>query len=1488
MKWVKNNLNWLLSIALMLMTLTVFGPIELYLTNSGEFWFDFKEMLKISGILTAVVGIILLGAGLIVPQKAKPFYGTILFVIAVACYIQGNYANIDYGTLDGTTIDWSQYTTYGIVNIVIWLIAVVGAILLQMKKSAWMNKICRWGSVLLIFMLALSLAMIGVTSKTAGSEKTNDYLSVSDMYKVSADENIIIFVLDAFDDAYFQDIYKENPEKYQTMFRDFTYFENASAGGARTKAGMPIIITGKAYPGEVTYAEYIAQAFDHDGLYSELKKQNYNVSLYTEPLFVPGDVETIVNNQSSAGYVVSSYAGLTRKYAEFTLFRYAPHILKPVFWLYTGDFNNYRTGASAASYITNDAVFLKNMNLEVTSDENVFRLFHLNGAHSPYHLDEVGNYVESGTDVLTNAKGALHIVDTYLQQLKQLDVYDNSTIIIMADHGEVSDAYQNEYASHGILFVKERNKHADYSVSSAPVSYMDLHATLFDEIGVESGEGFFEIPVGERTRYFYNLTTEGVHEAFVEYTIDGHMNDTGALEESGNVFTPNITDVKYELGTNLTFGLGGTAAQYYVSGFTANDPSNFAWTHGKEVAFRFNLEKVPKSDLIAKIDLVKPHNEFSSQLVTAYANGMEIHSAVLSDDRVLQFTVPHSVITGEVLELSLALPNAVSPASILGDGFDHRILGLAIKGMCLEEAGTRTQFVQSQTFAEHVNSEEKIHVEFGKGRGAEQYILSGIDMRSDNFSWTDGHRAEMVFELRSAPVSDVLVTMEVIDSYDEQGQQDVQIWANGAICYEGTIEGAQTLEVIVPQSTFMNDALLLTWNLPNAAVPAELTGEGDWRRISLAMTDLTVEYTAAVGVLGTEIEPQDTSSGTEQGFSITDIVAIPLTALMMFCYNLLGNYGLTILIFTVLSKIILLPVSLWVHKNGITMVKVTPEVNRIKIKHFGDKDTIDDETQALYKREKYNPLASTVPMIVQIVMLLGVIGAVKNLLAGADSVLTLVPSEAGGVTYLMPVAAGTAALALGLAQNKLSPLQREQGKKEQWMSNGFSIGISLFLGAFVSLGVGIYWIASNLLSIVQQMLLNVMIRPEKYIDYAALEASKKELASLDSLSAEVSKEDKKREQEDYKRFFSVANKHLVIYSEKSGFYKYYKDVMDFMLKYSNVIIHYVTNDPRDQIFRIAESQPRIKPYYISEKKLITLLMKMDADIVVMTCPDLDRYHLKRSYVRKDIEYVYMFHYPLSTHMVLNTGALDHYDTILCVGDFQFEEIRAAERLYNLPEKKLISAGYGQLEQLYNSYQKMEKVNREKPKILIAPSWQQDNILDSCIDPLLEQLLGKGYEVVIRPHPEYVKRYKPRMDSIVQRYTGHSDLTFELDFTSNNSLFDSDILISDWSGSAYEFSLVTLKPAVFVNTPPKINNPEYNKLNVEPLEFKLRGEVGIQVDPADLSGLDEKINTLVRSSGIYEERIKQIRDKYIAHFGRSGEIGGKYILSQLLERQNKNR
>ncbi|MBR5960731.1 MAG: membrane protein insertase YidC [Clostridia bacterium] len=623
------------------------------------------------------------------------------------------------------------------------------------------------------------------------------------------------------------------------------------------------------------------------------------------------------------------------------------------------------------------------------------------------------------------------------------------------------------------------------------------------------------------------------------------------------------------------------------------------------------------------------------------------------------------------------------------------------------------------------------------------------------------------------------------------------------------------------------------------------------------------------------------------------VICAPLGWLMRLAYSLTGNYGLAVIVFTLMTKLVLLPVSLWVHANGIKMVRLEPAVNRLKVKYFGDPDKVADEQALLYKKAHYSPFATVIPVAVQVLLLIGLVQIIyhpdvwlrqPNLntrFLGFD--LSATPTAAGGIHLLIPLLAGLAALILSLCQNKLNPLQASQGKVAQFTSMAVSVGISLVLGFTVPAGVGFYWIWSNLFTIAQQLLLNKLRPPEKEIDWAELEASRKELAAYADTGSETvrSREEKHREKEDYKRFFSVGNKHLVFYSEGSGFYKYFERIMNWILENSKLTIHYVTSDPNDQIFEIAKKQERIVPYYIGQKKLITLFMKLEADVMVMTMSDLGNYQYKRSYYSKNIKYVYVFHYPLSTHMVLHTGALRHYDSILCVGDFQFEEIRQTEKLFGDPEQELVACGYGQLEKLYDAYQATPRTKRERPKVLIAPSWQADNILDSCIDDLLKELLGKGFDVTVRPHPEYVKRYGDRMNAIVKRYEDYKggDLFFELDFTGNTSIFDSDTVISDWSGTAYEFVMVTERPCVFVDTPPKINNPDYEKITVAPLEMTLRDQVGIRVKPEGIEGLAEKIRGLLEDES-FSDRIRGIREKTIANFGRSGEVGGRYILEQV--------
>ena len=101
-----------------------------------------------------------------------------------------------------------------------------------------------------------------------------------------------------------------------------------------------------------------------------------------------------------------------------------------------------------------------------------------------------------------------------------------------------------------------------------------------------------------------------------------------------------------------------------------------------------------------------------------------------------------------------------------------------------------------------------------------------------------------------------------------------------------------------------------------------------------------------------------------------------LMLLMQPCYALTQNWWLAIALFTVLVKIILLPLSLWCQKNSIVMVQLMPELNRIKVKHFGDAEAIGEAQTKLHKQMHYHPLLSLVPLAVQILILFGLVDVV--------------------------------------------------------------------------------------------------------------------------------------------------------------------------------------------------------------------------------------------------------------------------------------------------------------------------------------------------------------------------------------------------------------------------------------------------------------------------------------------------------------------------------
>jgi YidC/Oxa1 family membrane protein insertase len=295
-------------------------------------------------------------------------------------------------------------------------------------------------------------------------------------------------------------------------------------------------------------------------------------------------------------------------------------------------------------------------------------------------------------------------------------------------------------------------------------------------------------------------------------------------------------------------------------------------------------------------------------------------------------------------------------------------------------------------------------------------------------------------------------------------------------------------------------------------------------------------------------------------------------------------------------------------------------------------------------------------------------------------------------------------------------------------------------------------------------------------------------------------------------------------------------------------------------------------------RLVPIFMAiLNCKVFVMTLADLNQFHYKRSV--HPVHYLYVFHALVSTHMMYRFGAFDHYDSILCVGPHQIKEIRKHEAMHGLKPKDLLKAGYYRLERIHKAYRKEttdELSGTDRRTVLIAPSWGPDNVLESCGERLAGSLLDAGYRVIVRPHPETLKRSPDLMASLDSSFGNNPNFKLERSVKTDDSLLQADVLICDCSGVALEYAFGTERPVLFLDVPYKIKNKRYSELEIEPLELSLRTEIGEVVPADEVGSVTRVIDRLISERLIYQKRIVALRNEYVYEFGRSSEIGARHI------------
>ena len=358
---------------------------------------------------------------------------------------------------------------------------------------------------------------------------------------------------------------------------------------------------------------------------------------------------------------------------------------------------------------------------------------------------------------------------------------------------------------------------------------------------------------------------------------------------------------------------------------------------------------------------------------------------------------------------------------------------------------------------------------------------------------------------------------------------------------------------------------------------------------------------------------------------------------------------------------------------------------------------------------------------------------------------------------------------------------------------------------------------------------------------------------------------------------------IVFYSESSVIlYPYVEEIINELEKRDQKIC-YVTSSKNDPVLKNKE----IKTFYIGDGSARTkFFLELKAWVLIMTMPDLDTYYIKRSKTFP-VNYIYLFHSMNSTHMEFQKGAFDHFDTIFCVGQHQIQEIRATEQLYNLKQKKLVECGYGLLDKLLKSRPSHSQENflskNNKKKILIAPSWGKQNLLETVGIDLVKILLDAGYHVTVRPHPMTIKKSPKLIKQIKEKFEKNPDFLLDTNTSSFEQLFSSYALITDWSGIGHEYAFVCERPVIYVDVPKKARNKKYDKIGFVPLEISIRSKIGEIISIQNLGSIPERIEFLYGHITDFQSKIKKIRDDTVFNIGKSGEAAANEIIRIINEK-----
>ncbi|MGM9558721.1 YidC/Oxa1 family membrane protein insertase [Anaerovibrio slackiae] len=660
-------------------TIGFWVPLDIFFRNTEEFWFGINDIFHWLILINVVVSVIaIVMVRLIKTKNILNVVGYVFFVLLLDVCIQSYMLNVSYGVLDGRSIDWGSYGSYGLYNALLWAGIIFVPLLLLFKfKLQQIVQCCAKVSVMLLIIQGTGLLYYVTSTDCIRARHESAIVTTRGLLDFSQDENIIVIILDTFDSSYMQELLNSDyGDTVRSVFKDFTYYPDTVGMYPTTKGAVPHIMTGEVYKNEVPFSDYIENAYDNNLLYKNLRENDYVVEGYSSPMFFPTQ-NRVFNNVEYDYYAIREKGRFFQDFYQLVIFRMMPHCLKKYFLLATENFAKYRSYEGGDLYFWGMNSFYKQLgdhNISINEKNKKFKIYHLQGVHPPYKFDEsLQSNAEVRYGYLDVSKGCISLLKKLFVQLETNNVFRKSNIIVLADHGN-KDMSQNP-----LLLIKNKDENHDFAISAKPVSYKNLNDVFEGMVAGKSiSEDFFHDTMREYLYYVWDNDVKGKFLPSIKHMIcKGEAFDIASYYFSGMKYGDNSDE--YILGDWVDFSLAGNSLSYVIFGFGWQE-SWGTWTCAKKAEIDFLIGNI-KSDLQLDIEY-QTFNE--RQRVNCYVGDTQVAHFTATGIGEQCIYIPKKLVENERIIITLELPDATSPNS-LGISEDNRELGLGIKKMRISE-----------------------------------------------------------------------------------------------------------------------------------------------------------------------------------------------------------------------------------------------------------------------------------------------------------------------------------------------------------------------------------------------------------------------------------------------------------------------------------------------------------------------------------------------------------------------------------------------------------------------------------------------------------------------------------------------------------------------------------------------------------------------------------------------------------------------------------